>query len=85
MQKKKEILQLLPVYSLAEQISKYIVVNENHISHCWRKGVTNKERGKARDFPGSPVVKTLSFHCRGHGFDPWSGNQDPTSCVVKPK
>ena len=26
-----------------------------------------------RDFPGSPVVKTLHFHHRGHGFDPWSG------------
>ena len=21
-----------------------------------------------------PVVKTLYFHCRGHGFHPWSGN-----------
>ena len=27
-----------------------------------------------RDFPGGPVVKTLHFQCRGHGFDPWSGN-----------
>ena len=27
-----------------------------------------------RDFPGGPVVKTLHFHCRGYGFDPWSGN-----------
>ena len=26
------------------------------------------------DFPGGPVVKTLGFHCRGHEFDPWSGN-----------
>ena len=26
------------------------------------------------DFPGGPVVKTPSFHCRGLGFDPWSGN-----------
>ena len=24
--------------------------------------------------PGGPVVKTLHFQCRGHGFDPWSGN-----------
>ena len=22
------------------------------------------------DFPGDPEVKTLSFHCRGHVFDP---------------
>ena len=26
------------------------------------------------DVPGGPVVKTLHFHCRGHEFDPWSGN-----------
>ena len=26
------------------------------------------------DFPGSPVVKTPCFQCRGCGFDPWSGN-----------
>ena len=25
---------------------------------------------KCRDCPGSPVVKTLSFHCRGQGFNP---------------
>ena len=25
------------------------------------------------DFPGRQVVKTLCFHCRGCGFDPWSG------------
>ena len=27
-----------------------------------------------RDFPGGPAVGTPCFHCRGHGFDPWSGN-----------
>ena len=26
-----------------------------------------------RGFPGGPVVRTLRFHCRGHGFKPWSG------------
>ena len=26
------------------------------------------------DFPGVPVVKNLHFHCKGHDFDPWSGN-----------
>ena len=29
---------------------------------------------KTRDFPRGPVVKSLSFLCKGHGFDPWSGN-----------
>ena len=33
----------------------------------------NQEEGE-RDFPGGPVVKTPSFHCKGRGFDPWSGN-----------
>ena len=27
-----------------------------------------------RDFPGSPVVKTLRFQCRWCRFDPWLGN-----------
>ena len=25
-------------------------------------------------FPSGPVVRTRCFHCRGPGFDPWSGN-----------
>ena len=37
------------------------------------------------DFPGGPVVKTLCFHCRGCGFDPCSGNQDPTCLVATNK
>ena len=31
-------------------------------------------RLKIRDFPGGPVVKTLLSQCRGHGFNPLSGN-----------
>ena len=37
------------------------------------------------DFPRGPVVKTLCFHCRGCGFDPCSGNQDPTCHVAENK
>ena len=37
------------------------------------------------DFPGSPVVKILCFQCRGHGFDSWLGNKDPTCCMAQPK
>ena len=29
--------------------------------------------GAPMDFPGSPVVRTLCFHCRGHRFNPWLG------------
>ena len=28
------------------------------------------------DFPGSSVVKTPHFQCRGHRFNPWLGNKD---------
>ena len=31
------------------------------------------------------MVKTLSFQYRGYGFDPWSGNQDPTQQEAKKK
>ena len=27
-----------------------------------------------REFPGGPVAGTPHFHCRGHRFNPWSGN-----------
>ena len=37
------------------------------------------------DFPGGPVVKTLCFQCRGHGFDPWSWNKDPTCHAAWPE
>ena len=36
------------------------------------------------DFLGGPSVKTPHFHCRGHGFDPWLGNWDPTCWRVQP-
>ena len=32
------------------------------------------------DFSGSPVVRTLHFHCRGRGFNPWWRN-----CTMWPK
>ena len=41
----------------------------------WIKPISYKqEMGDTRDFLGGPVVKTLRFRCRGHGFDPWFGN-----------
>ena len=33
-------------------------------------------------FRQGPVVRTLYFHCRRHGFDPWSGKPDPTSLLA---
>ena len=37
------------------------------------------------DFPGDPVVKTLHFHFKGHGFDLWLGSEDAESHVMWPK
>ena len=31
------------------------------------------------------MVRTLRVHCRGHGFDPWLGNEDLTCCKEWPK
>ena len=38
-----------------------------------------------KQLAGSPAARTLCFHCRGHGFDPWLGNWDPTAWAVQPK
>ena len=35
------------------------------------------------DFSGGPMVKTLRSQCKGHRFNPWSGNKEPTSCTVR--
>ena len=40
----------------------------------WHQGREGKRIRDDRDFPGSPAIKTLRFRCRGHEFDPWSGN-----------
>ena len=37
------------------------------------------------DFPGDPVVMTLCFQRRGHTFNSWSRNWDPTCHAVWPK
>ena len=47
-------------------------------------GILNKMQ-VAWDFPGGPVVRTLCFHGREQGFNPWLGDLDPTCCVVWPK
>ena len=37
------------------------------------------------EFPGGPVVGTPRFHCREPGFNPCLGNEDPGSCLARPK
>ena len=43
-------------------------------------GVVLSSVSSFRDFPGGPMAKTPRSQCRGLGFDPWSGNYDPTRC-----
>ena len=40
------------------------IANKDHMA-CW-----DFPGSPYWDFPGSPLVKTLPFHCKGHGFDP---------------
>ena len=40
---------------------------------------------RIRGLPSSPVDKIPYFHCRGHRFDLWSGNEDPACCIVQSK
>ena len=35
----------------------------------WSK--SHRERQILGNFPGSPVIRALCFHCRGQGFNPW--------------
>ena len=40
----------------------------------WKRWPVQRMAQTPRDFPGGPVVKTPRFHCKGHGFNPRSGN-----------
>ena len=37
-----------------------------------------KQEPEVGGFPGGPGDKTPRFYHKRHGFDPWSGNSDPT-------
>ena len=37
------------------------------------------------EFSGGAVGRTLRFHCQEPGFNPWLGNEDPTSLEGQPK
>ena len=44
-----------------------------------------KEDIKCIEFPGGPVVRIPSFHCKGCRLDTWLGNLDPACCAAWPK
>ena len=48
----------------------------------WEQLFFTDKKNEYREFPGGPVVRTqcfLGFGPCGRGFDPSSGNSDPTS------
>ena len=83
---------LLRCYQLSHVTSSHgIFMDEEHIlgmlineEPLFLQTVSQNEDLK-RDFSGSPVVKTPSLHCRKHGFDPWSGNENPTCHKARKK
>ena len=49
-------------------------------------GSPGSKMGRAPcNFLDGPLVKTPSFPCRWHEFDPWSGNWDPACCTYHQK
>ena len=57
----------------------------HHLHHHPHYQLLSLISQKSQEFSGSPVVRTLCSHCRGPRFNPWLGNSDPTSCMVRPK
>ena len=47
--------------------------------------VKKKKKNTARDFPGSPEVKTPPFHCSGCRFNPGQGTKIPHATVQPEK
>ena len=60
-----------PLWALKEKLRKLQRPGLVDCSSVHEGKVTPEGRGV---FPGSPVVKTSCFHCRGCGFDSWLGN-----------
>lgn len=48
--------------------------DKRNFSRSKKDRKTKRER---REFPGSSVVRTWHFHCRGPEFYPWSGTEIP--------
>ena len=53
-----------------------------YFAHPCKHWIITNFKNICQEFSGSPVVRTLRFHCQRPGFDPWSGNWDSTSHSV---
>ena len=68
-----KILNMYILYSLdMNKILLLIHLKKFLLSFCYILGCPLKIR--EGDFLGDSVVKTPSFQCWRHGFNPWSGN-----------
>ena len=77
------VRNLAPYASLVPSFAD--IGKESPFKGIWQPSLTliRTAKGKKKcdlleNSTGGPVVKTASFHCRGLGFNPWSGNKDPT-------
>ena len=67
-----EVLWILTVTRVSQAFAAASLIDGTFSKENIRKSHLRKR--KNWDFPGGPVVKTQCSQCRGHGFDPWSGN-----------
>lgn len=74
---------------LRHRVPSLVLYKQSYPKHCtdapelqeadgW-KGRTSGD-GNTEDFAAGPAVKTPSFHCKGHGFNSLSRNQNPKCC-----
>ena len=59
---------------VAQTVKNLPEMQETWVQSLVREEPLEKGMAHAREFPGSPMVRTLCFHCRKHRFYPWSGN-----------
>ena len=76
--RRQRLREVLPGPSLPQR-NRRVGVDGNQTGKSWQGAVflslrQQSKRGTLQDFPGTPVVKTPCFHCRGLGLHPWSGN-----------
>ena len=79
------------LHCLSQNKDRYFKIFKAFCNHQWNNWF---RRGSAMDtktfgwkvvgweFSGGPVIRTLTFYCREHRFNPWLGNWDPMSWVV---
>ena len=71
------VFPLFPYLSFC--LNFHLVAHQSSVYECKESVFKN---GFLQDFRGEPVVKTPHFQFRGCGFDPWSGNSDPSCCMA---